>query len=765
VAGAGGVGKTRLASEVAREVAGRFADGAWLVELGPVRDGSNVPAAVAAALRLPPPGPPAITAPSLAGLLARRQLLLVLDNCEHVLAAAAELCRALLLAADDVRVLATSRTPLGVSGEVRYRLPPFARPGPGDAADGAAVALFADRASQVDPHFRLDDRTSPLVRQIVTRLDGMPLAIELAAARVEALGLDQLVARLDGGLGLLVSGDRSAVPRHRSLAATVDWSYRLLDGLQQRVFRRLAVFPGPFTLDSAMAIAGADAGFAVLNLVDCSLITAPRTGPDGRARYVMLETLRAFGRDRLSEAGEEPATASALAQHALAIAEEAAVAMQLSGGELAAGRWLDAEDAALRQALAWSLEHDHGTALRLAVALTRWWIERGRSAEIYPLLSAAAGHAAPGSASWSAAQYWLGQSASCNCELTTALDHYTAASQQLAKGPPSTLLALALAGQANLLNLTGRAGDGATVAARALSLAREVGDRCAEVFAVLDLAQAVHLNGDLAGAVDWARQAGRIDPAALPGDFARDCNTILAMMLTEAGDLAAARSRCITLLELARQAGAVPAEAVGLYLLADLETRAGQLADAWRHLRPAVELAVRMRHRVQILVCLSTGADLCAAAGRWADVITIYAARRAAFAAGGEVADTPYRIDCCAKWTRGAARRLDPGQLGKADDRGAAMALETAADFLLLSAGPDQPAPDAADSAADRQELSPRERELVGLVARGRTDAQIAGQLHISLSTVRSHMDRIRDKTNCRRRADLTRLALHAGLA
>jgi len=265
--GPGGAGKTRLAGEVARQVAGRFADGVWLAELAAVRDPAQVAAAVAAALGIRDL-PAVVAADAVARALARRQLLLVLDNCEHVIGAAAELCGRLLLGADDVRVLATSREPLRIAGEARYRLAPLTLPDPDNPADpdgSEAVALFADRARQADASFVLDGPTT------------LPVA------------------------------------RQRSLAATVEWSYRLLDELQQRVFRAVSVFPGPFTLAGAEAVAGAGSGPAILPLVDCSLLVPPRAGPDGRSRYVMLETLRAYGSGRLAEAGEGDAAAAALA--------------------------------------------------------------------------------------------------------------------------------------------------------------------------------------------------------------------------------------------------------------------------------------------------------------------------------------------------------------------------------------------------------------------------------------------------------------------
>ena len=234
--GPGGAGKTRLAGEVARQVAGRFADGVWLAELAAVRDPAQVPAAVAAALGIHDL-PAVAAADALARALARRQLLLVLDNCEQVIGAAAEMCGRLLLGADDVRVLATSREPLRIAGEVRYRLGPLTLPDPADPAAATqceAVMVFADRAGRVEPGFTLDEQTAAGVARLVTRLDGMPLAIELAAARVESMGVGQLLDRLDDRFALLAGADRLAPERHRSLAATVEWSYRLLDEAGRR---------------------------------------------------------------------------------------------------------------------------------------------------------------------------------------------------------------------------------------------------------------------------------------------------------------------------------------------------------------------------------------------------------------------------------------------------------------------------------------------------------------------------------------------------
>jgi predicted ATPase len=240
VTGPGGSGKTRLAGQVARRAAVGFADGAWLAELAPVRGPAQIASVVVAVLGVrEQPGVPAEEV--LARVLARQQLLLVLANCEHVIGGAAALCAGLLAACDDVRVLATSREPLAVAGEARYRLAPLSLPdGDGEAGAGGseAVVLFADRARGVDARFALDRETGLAVGRLVTRLDGMPLAIELAAAQVEALGVTQLLGRLDERFALLTGGDRLAPSRQRSLAATVDWSYQLLDETQRRVFGR-----------------------------------------------------------------------------------------------------------------------------------------------------------------------------------------------------------------------------------------------------------------------------------------------------------------------------------------------------------------------------------------------------------------------------------------------------------------------------------------------------------------------------------------------
>ena len=759
VTGPGGAGKTRLAGEVARQVAARFADGAWLVELAPVQDPGQVPAVVAAALGVrEQPGVP-ITG-TLARVLARQQLLLVLDNCEHVLGAAAGLCAELVAACDDLRVLATSREGLRVTGEARYRLGPLAVPDPDDLAGAAkaeAVVLFADRARQADAHFVLDGRSGPEAARLVARLDGMPLAIELAAARAEALGVSGLLARLDDRFTLLAGGDRLAPPRQQSLAAAVEWSYQLLDEPGRRAFRAVSVFPGPFTLGAAEAVAGTGVGLAVVRLVDCSLLAPPRTGADGQSRYVMLETLRAFGARLRAEVGEQDTVSAALAGYALRVAEEASAGLQTSAGEAAAARRLDAEDPTMRQVLAWAVDHDPAVALRLAVALCWWWWLGARLPGQYALLSEVAGRAEPGSDGWCAAQFWLGWASTMSADLPRAVGHFTAACDALQDRGPSRLLADVLEGRSTALLNSGQLAEGTKDGRRALAMARDLGDPAAEVLALVASGIAALYSGDHDGAIELIRRQQRI-AGGVPAVY-RAGSTVLISALIGTGDLAGAESACAVALAQCRDAGDMTKAASVLSLMADLDVRTGRSQDAAAHLREGLQVVLRTGDLAETTNCLWSCGLLCTATGRYAEAATVWAARPPLPAhgfIGGSPEDARTEVEALAK----IRHALGPGRVRAAQERGAAMSLDTAAEYALMLTAP---AP-AAAAGAGLGRLSARERELVTLVAQGRTNAQIAGQLYISVRTVGSHLDRIRDKTGCRRRADLTRLALTEGL-
>src|SRR5262249_44584423 len=261
----------------------------------------------------------------------------------------------------------------------------------------------------------------------------------------------------------------------------------------------------------------------------------PRPGPDGGPRYVVLETWRAYGAGRLTEAGERPEAAAALARRALGVAGQASAAMETSDGELAATRWLDAEDAAVHQALGWALEHDPDTALQLAIALAPWWLLRGRWTTGYQQLAAVAGHAAEGGPQWCIAQFWLGLLTAAS-SVTTSFSHLTAVRDALAGRAPAPLLARALAWRAGALANLGRVPEALAEGRHALAMARELGDPAGEAFALYWLATASEYMANHEDAEAWLRQAQRIDQAALPGWIARHNTNSLARVLDEAGE-------------------------------------------------------------------------------------------------------------------------------------------------------------------------------------------------------------------------------------
>jgi predicted ATPase/DNA-binding SARP family transcriptional activator/DNA-binding NarL/FixJ family response regulator len=386
--GVGGSGKTRLALEVARDLVGAYPDGVWLAELAPLADPGLVPQAVARALGVKEqPGQPLTD--TLAETLRTKRTLLVLDNCEHLLDGAARLVDALLDSCPHLRILATSREALGIAGEVRWTVPSLSMLDPQSADTveelerSESARLFVERASARRPGFSLTPDNTQAVAQICHRLEGIPLAIELAAARVGALSIKQISERLTDSLKLLTGGDRTQVPKQRTLRGTLDWSHELLSTNEKKLFGRLSVFAGGWTLEAAEEV-GADGsieGSDVLDLlgrlVDKSLVVAEAEA-QGAVRYRMLEPIRQYARERLEESEEAEAIQRRHAEFFLALAEEAEP--EVEGPQQAA--WLErleAEHDNLRAALSWSLERGEEAelGLRVAGALGQFWYLRG----------------------------------------------------------------------------------------------------------------------------------------------------------------------------------------------------------------------------------------------------------------------------------------------------------------------------------------------------------------------------------------------------
>jgi predicted ATPase/class 3 adenylate cyclase/DNA-binding CsgD family transcriptional regulator len=384
--GSGGAGKTRLAVQLAAENLAGFPDGVWLAELAPISDPNLVGTAVSTALGLR--DEPFVSASdALVRHLGDKQSLLVIDNCEHLIGACADLVETLLRACPSLSILATSREPLGVVGEVTWRVPPLTLPADAGATDvlegSEAVVLFRDRARLVRPGFEINAGNAAAVADIVRRLDGIPLAIELAAARIKAFSPTQISSMLHDRFNLLTGGARTAVPRQQTLRASVEWSHELLSAPERVLFRRLAVFPAGFDLAAAEAVGqgGELAAREVIDqlalLVDKSLVLAE----GDEHRYRLLETVRQLADERLDEAGEGAAARRRHRDHYLAFVEHANRAACSPDHE----HWVDRLDAELdntRAAFWWSMHRgDADEALRLATASYFLWYERARSGE------------------------------------------------------------------------------------------------------------------------------------------------------------------------------------------------------------------------------------------------------------------------------------------------------------------------------------------------------------------------------------------------
>lgn len=533
--GAGGVGKTRLGAEIAARVATEFRDGSWYVDLAAVTHAALVPIAVARALGLPD-RPGTAMMDTMVQFVADRPMLIVLDNCEHLLASAASLAVDLLGASSTLKLLATSREPLSVPGEVTFLVPPLT------LAD-EAVDLFADRASRVRPDFAVTKDNAAAVTEICRRLDCLPLAIELAAARVRALSPDEIVGSLDDCFRLLTGGARTARRRQQTLRASVDWSYALLAEDERILLRRLSVFLGWFDLDGAQAIAGGaqSDGYETLDrlvlLVDKSLVVAENTS--GPTRYRLLETVRQYAWDKLVHAGKAEEVRNRHRDYYTSLASALLDAPAGNDYEKGLERACDQIDN-LRAAFGWSLETGEiGRALELAGSLEPLWRSRGRIQEGLAWLEAGlaendAQNVTPevrvqAFAGRAALLAWAGVAVGVE-EADEALTSARCLDDQ-----GLLVRALIARGCASLYD----AEAAGPYFAEAVDLAREVGDGWLLSQALGGRSRPAVVAGDLATTVTTAANA--LDVAEATGDrfVARQCRIVEGVALALQGDLAA----------------------------------------------------------------------------------------------------------------------------------------------------------------------------------------------------------------------------------
>jgi non-specific serine/threonine protein kinase len=505
--GAGGAGKTRLALQVAVEVLEEFADGVWLADLTPISDPALVTQTLSLAVGLREYGGRPIVE-ALVDHLRHRQALLILDNCEHLVEPAAQLVTALLQACPRVRVLATSRERLGVPGEVGWPVPSLSLPDPQERPPleslpaYEAIQLFLERAAAAAPSFALTPQNAEAVVAICHHLDGIPLAVELAAARVAALSAQQIAGRLDDRFRLLRGSGRAGGDRHQTLWATLEWSYDLLTEEERSCFRRVAVFGGSFSLEAAEVVApdGKIDPSSVLDLitrlVDKSLITVDRDAK-GELRYRLLETVQEYGRARLGQQDDQDAARS---RHLAFFQELAAEAEADFEGpeEAAALDRIEREHDNFRRAFEFALERDPDDALRLSTSLSRFWHVRGHISEGVRWLDQALGRSTEAFPAHRAKALVLrGYLAGVQGEYARAqgfLDHSLALYQPAGdrRGVATALEALG--------NVAAMSGDFAAARSRteeSLEIFRELGDLQHVHFILADLAHSIWHGGNL----------------------------------------------------------------------------------------------------------------------------------------------------------------------------------------------------------------------------------------------------------------------------
>ncbi len=565
--GTGGAGKTRLALQVAAEVLSEFTDGAWVAELAPLTDPAPIPQTVASILGVREEGGRPLT-DTLSDFLRPKSLLLILDNCEHLAAACADLAGALLRRCPQLRILATSREPLGIAGELTYPVPPLSlpdvarMPSTEELVQFEAVRLFTERAAFSTPGFRITPANATAVAQIARRLDGIPLAIELAAARVKALSVEHIAARLDDRFRLLTGSGRGALPHHQTLRAALDWSYNLLSDPERTLLRRMAVFAGGFSLEAAEAVcAGPDLDATEIidlltRLVERSLVLFEEH--NGTGRYRLLETIRQYALDRLLEAEEHDVYRAKHQDFFLAWAESRRKDIEdvEAVAEEEQFSAFETEHDNLRAALQWSwTTHEPSATLQLAASIGQFWNRRDYWSEGRHWLEAALAATGEGEAPQLRARvlYYAGFLAWHQGDNQQSIAHLERSVALFRELGAQTWISAALNA---LAVVTYRQGDYARAAGlleESLSLLRQTGKRAELGFALYLLGIVARLRGDYQRAEALGSEA--LELSRKVGDWRRERTALdaLGLVARNRGDLERAERLCAEGLALARR--------------------------------------------------------------------------------------------------------------------------------------------------------------------------------------------------------------------
>jgi predicted ATPase/DNA-binding CsgD family transcriptional regulator len=759
--GSGGIGKTRLALRVLAGLRSEFPDGVWFIELGDLRQPELVVSRVASVIGVDEePGRPMLE--TLADALRPRSLLLALDNCEHLIEACANLCHRLLASSPGLRVVATSREPLRVAAESVWLVPPLALPpsagvgGADDVGSYDAIRLFADRAAAAMPGFSLTPANLAATAAVCRALDGVPLAIELAAAWVRVLSVEQIAARLADRFRLLTTGDRTAPPRQRTLRAAIDWSHDLLSAGEQALLRRLSVFAG-WSLDMAEQVC-ADEQVGPGEVLD---LTASLVGKSlievepealGQTRYRMLDTIREYAGARLDAAGETEMMRRRFREYTLrATEEELAIGMAQVPAPWSASvdvfRRYDVDAGNVREVLARCLaDRDAESGLRICTAVRPCWIVRGTFAEgadwfdsLLALDTAGVPEAVRGAALTGRAQLALaGDPERAEEYATVGLGLSRAAGDGFWEAGALNLLAEAALH-------AGRADQAAARADEALGVARTAGDAWNEGYALgTRAAAAAHL-----GSLREARELGEAALAVMQGiDQQWGCaRTRLGLgdLARLRGDHGEARRHYTEALPVLREVSARPEIARCLAGLGRIAMEQGELAIARDQLAESLRLSRESGSRIGMARGLRAFAALAAHEGRPAEALQLAAAVNALYEAAGMPplagAQTQRYLDAAAGLGEPEVRRLWALGSCLTGSEAVTLALGGTAD---VAAGRYQPGATRPDPAAlPPGALTPREHEVVLLIAAGRTNREIAEELFISPATAARHVANI----------------------